>query len=116
MEIVHSDSVFQVMPGTTPNYDQKNSLLSLVNLVEWVQLAAEREYYKFDSLQYLFPFDYLELYGPSGADSTILDPTRQDNKTDFQKQNVRSFHTTDSYLVRGWASAGDWSGPFLRLS
>ena len=67
-------------------------------------------------LQYLFPFDYLETYGPSGNDADVLDPTRQDNKTDFQKQNVKDFRVTDTYLARGWASAGDWTGPFVKLS
>ena len=43
-------------------------------------------------------------------------PTRQDNKTDFQKQNVRSFRTSATSLVRGWVTTGDWTGPFLRLS
>jgi mannose-6-phosphate isomerase-like protein (cupin superfamily) len=66
--------------------------------------------------QYLFPYDYLELYGPSGQNYNVLDPTQQDDKTDFQKQNVHDFRTTDTYLARGWASAGDWVGPFLRLS
>ena len=37
---------------------------------------------------------YLELYGPSGGDADVLDPTQQDNKTDFQKQNVETFRTS----------------------
>ena len=28
----------------------------------------------------------------------------------------KSFRTSDTYLVRGWATAGDWTGPFLKLS
>lgn len=116
MLIVHSDSVFQVSPGTTPDYDRGNPLLKLLNFVERVKLAAEREFYLMDSVQYLFPFQSLELYGPQGSDFNILDPTKQDNKTDFQKQNVRDFISADTYLLRGLISVGDWTGPFLRIS
>lgn len=116
MEIVHSDAVFRVDPGTTPNYDVGNSLLKLVALTERATLAAGRENYDPDQLQFLFPIQSLELYGPSGSDADILDPTRQDNKTDFQKQNVRSFLVGDTFVTRGIVSAGSWSGPFLRVS
>ncbi len=116
MDIVHADSIFRVEPGTVPDYNQGNSLLKVMNLVEKTCLAAEREYYSMTDLQYLFPFDYLQLYGPSGPDNNILDPTQQDNKTDFQKQNVRDFYTTDTALVRGLVSVDNWRGPFLRLS
>ena len=78
-------------PGTTPNYNKGSSLVTLMRLMEQTQLAADREWYLRDDLQYLFPFDYLELYGPSGGDADLLDPTRQDNKNDFQKQNVKRF-------------------------
>ena len=54
--------------------------------------------------------------GRKAATPTSLDPTKQDNKTDFQKQNVKEFRITDTYLARGWATAGDWTGPFLKLS
>jgi hypothetical protein len=40
----------------------------------------------------------------------------QDNKTDFQKQNIKKFQTSFTSLVRGWVTTGDWTGPFLRLS
>jgi mannose-6-phosphate isomerase-like protein (cupin superfamily) len=116
VEILHSDSVFRVQPGTTPNYNKGSSLVALMRLMERTQLAVDREWYLRDSLQYLFPVDYLELYGPSGGDADLLDPARQDSKTDFQKQNVKSFRTSASSLVRGWVTTGDWTGPFLRLS
>ena len=116
MVIVHSDSIFQVNPGSQPDYNRGNSLLKLLGLVEKVQFAAEREHYLTEHIQYLFGCEKLELYGPAGADSGILDPERQDNKTDFQKQNVKDFVTGDTILSRGWVSAGDWTGPFLRLS
>jgi mannose-6-phosphate isomerase-like protein (cupin superfamily) len=116
VEILHSDSVFRVPPGTTPNYNKGSSLVTLMRLMEQTQLAVDREWYLRDDLQYLFPVDYLELYGPSGGDADVLDPTRQDNKNDFQKQNVKSFRTSATSLVRGWVTTGDWTGPFLRLS
>ena len=116
MEIVHSDSVFQIGPDEPPNYNKGNSLLALLGLMEQTQLAVDREWYLRDHIQYLFPFDFLELYGPSGADAGVLDPVQQDNKTDFQKQNVKSFRTSATSLVRGWVTTGDWTGPFLRLS
>lgn len=116
MHLVHNDSVFQVAPGTTPNYYRGNSLVRLIGLTENIRLAAGRQHYVTNSLQYLIPFKQLELYGPAGDDFDKLDPTIQDNKTDFQKQNVRSFLTTDTCLVRGLVSAGDWTGPFLQVS
>ena len=60
--------------------------------------------------------DRLELYGPSAPDTDILDPTQQDNKNDFQKQNVKDFRATDTHLIRGLVTAGDWTGLFVRLS
>jgi mannose-6-phosphate isomerase-like protein (cupin superfamily) len=116
MELVHGDSVFRVPPGTTPNYNKGSSLIALMNVVEATELACDREWYLRDHLQYLFPYEHLDLYGPQGGDADILDPTRQDNKTDFQKQNVASFRTSSTHLVRGWATTGDWTGPFVRLS
>lgn len=116
MFIVHSDSVFQLPPGTSPDYNSANPLMRLLDLVARSQLAAERQMYLQPSLQYLFPYDQLELYGPQGSDAGVLDPARQDNKTDFQKQNVKTFLASDTYLVRGWVSVSGWTGPFLKLS
>jgi len=116
MFIVHSDTVVPIDPNTKPNYDQGNSLLKLLHIMQTVHLAADRERYLMDYTQYLFPFEHLEMYGPSGANFQVLDPTQQDDKTDFQKQNVRDFFLGDTYLVRGWVNAGDWTGAFLRVS
>lgn len=116
MFIVHSDSIFKVDPNTPPEYNRGNPLLKLLNFLERAQLAAEREFYLTDQLQYLFPYQSLVFYGPQGADANILDPTQQDNKTDFQKQNVKDFYSTDTFLVRGLVTVGDWTGPFLRIS
>jgi hypothetical protein len=118
MQIVHSDAVFRV--DDAPDYDRGNSLLKLLGLMEGGRLAAARQSYFGEQLQFLVPFEFLELYGPAGADAGILDPAVQDNKTDFQKQNLRNFRTTDCFLVRGWARLGGMEGglpvPFLRLS
>jgi mannose-6-phosphate isomerase-like protein (cupin superfamily) len=114
--IVHADAVFRVEPGTSPDYDRDNSLLALLSVVEKVRFAAERECYEPDSLQHLLPHSWLELYGPAGPDAENVDPASQDNKTDFQKQNVRRFRLADTQASRGWATAGGWRGPFLALS
>jgi hypothetical protein len=116
MNIIHSDLVVRVAPGTTPDYNRGNSLVQLLTLMEKTELSAEREHYRPHSLQYLLPFKSLELYGPAGSDADNLQPEKQDNKTDFQKQNVKSFLTTDIQLTRGLVSVGDWTGPFLRAS
>lgn len=116
MDIVHTDVVIDVPPGTTPDYARNNPLLKLLRLVEGVRLAAPREAYSAGELQYLVPFADLVMYGPAGDQHAVLDPAKQDDKTDFQKQNVDDFHTTDTLVVRGLARAGDWVGPFLRLS
>jgi mannose-6-phosphate isomerase-like protein (cupin superfamily) len=116
IELLHSDSVFQVQPGTSPDYDSGNSLVNLLEVMERCELAGERQTYVTNSHQYLFPFDFLQLYGPSGSDFANVDPKSQDNKTDFQKQNVRMFTLTDTWVMRGWASVLEWIGPYIRLS
>lgn len=100
---------------TKPDYDSNNSMTALMRIVERAQLAAERDFYITESLQYLVPFSYLELYGPSDGTNNG-DPKSQDNKNDFQKQNVAAFRATDTLITRGFASTGAWTGPFVRLS
>jgi hypothetical protein len=100
--LVHTDDVVRVDPGVTPPYDADNPLLRLLGLVEDTRLAAAREAYVYDSLQYLFPLTWLQLWGPSAPSSDVLDPAQQDAKTDFQKQNVKDFHLGDIRAVRGW--------------
>lgn len=116
MEIVSGDRVFPVPPPATINYRADNPLARLMSLLERVQLAAEREQYLLNSIQYLVPYEFLELYGPSDAQWNEQDPRNQNNKEDFQKQNIREFRATDAWLARGWATAGAWTGPFLFLS
>src|SRR5256885_10396417 len=113
VNIVHTDVVINVPPGTTPNYNANNPLRKLLGLIEGMQLACGREAYLTEHMQYLVPISDLTLYGPAGGDHNILDPTQQDNKTDFQKQNVEDFLTTDTLLIRGLVTAGGWTGPFL---
>lgn len=115
-QIVHGDAVFRVEPGTSPDYDRDNALLALLSVVEKVRFAAERECYDPGSLQHVMTLSWLELWGPAPPETDNLDPASQDNKTDFQKQNVRRFRLADTQAARGWAAAGDWRGPFLALS
>lgn len=115
-QLVHTDSVFRVEPGTTPPYDTDNPLLRLLAVVEASRLAAAREAYEHGSLQYLLPLTWLELWGPSAPASDVLDPAQQDVKTDFQKQNVRDFHLADTRALRAWAVAGGQRLPVLQLS
>jgi hypothetical protein len=122
MTIVSGDKVFCVKPPATTDYKPNNPLARLMSLLEAVELAAEREHYLLNQVQYLIPYDFLELYGPSGGQWDVIDPRNQDNKEDFQKQNIKDFRCTDTWLARGWAttrgdsSDGDWTGPFLFLS
>ena len=116
MDILHTDAVFRVAPGTQPNYDSDNPVLRVLGLIERMQLAAEREFYVAEQLQYLIPYEYLELYGPSQPNQDQKNPREQDDKNDFQKQNVRDFRTTDTHVIRGLVTAGNWTGPFVRLS
>jgi mannose-6-phosphate isomerase-like protein (cupin superfamily) len=126
--IVASDTVLRIPPGQSPDYDSHNPLAKLVAVAESQRLAAERHFYLTDELHSLFPFSHLDLAGPGGADAEVLDPARQDSKTDFQKQNVRDFLVTDTYLLRGWVTPRAWRDldamqpepdrivPFLKLS
>jgi mannose-6-phosphate isomerase-like protein (cupin superfamily) len=116
MEIVAGDKVIAVKPPQTPDYKSNNPLNRLMSILETVELASERECYLLNSVQYLVSYDYLTLYGPSGNQWEVVDPRQQDNKEDFQKQNICDFRCTDTILARGWATTGDWTGPFLLLS
>lgn len=115
-QLVHTDSVIRVEPGMTPAYNDDNPLLRLLGTVEETRLVAAREAYDVTSLQHLFPLDWLEVYGPSAPNSDQLDPTSQDVKTDFQKQNVRDFRLGDTRAVRGWVVLEGQRVPFLHLS
>ncbi|MGY3610865.1 MULTISPECIES: cupin domain-containing protein [unclassified Bradyrhizobium] len=126
--LIAADTVLRMPPGQTPNYNSRNPMMKLLAVAEAHHLAAERHFYLTDHLHALVPFSHLDLAGPQGADADILDPSRQDNKTDFQKQNVRDFLVTDTYLLRGWVTARAWKDleafepvpdrviPFLKLS
>lgn len=101
MIIVHADSIFQVPPGSAPDYDSGNPLLKLLHLMENTRLAAAREVYMMEHAQYLFPYRQLQLYSPAPPNESVHNPENQDLKTDFQKQNVRDFFSADTVLVRG---------------
>lgn len=126
--LVESDTVLKMPPGQLPDYNSHNPLIKLLAMSETQQLAAERHFYLTDDLQTLVPVSHLDFAGPQGQDADVLDPKFQDNKTDFQKQNVRDFLVTDTYLMRGWATPRAWANledftprpdlivPFLKLS
>ena len=116
MQLLASNKTIEAPPRTAINYDQRNPLVIAAGWVERINLAAEMENYIADELQYLFSIQGMELWGPSGGDHAVLDPAQQDNKTDFQKQNLKSLTIGDVHIVRGWATAGDWTGSFLRIS
>lgn len=115
MEILHEE-VVPVRPGATPDYSHDNPVVRVLGMIENAVLAAARECYLFEELQYLFSIRSIQLYGPSAPDSAVLDPRAQDNKCDFQKQNVQSFTAGDTHLVRGKVSLDNWTGPFIRIS
>jgi mannose-6-phosphate isomerase-like protein (cupin superfamily) len=122
MTIVSGDKVFPVKPPATIDYKPNNPLARLMKILEGIELSAERDNYLLNQVQYLVPYDFLELYGPSGSSWNVTDPRQQDNKEDFQKQNIHDFRCTDTWIARGWAttstdsSEDGWTGPFLFLS
>ena len=116
MELVQSDfqNFVSVPSNASPTYDSGNPILGIVRHVETTTLAAEREHYLPDSLQHLIPFQELGLYSPSD-NPNLSDPRLQDNKNDFQKQNIARMTMGDMFFVRGYATAGSWTGCFLKL-
>ena len=125
MTIVSSDKVYTVQPPATIDYKVNHPLARLMSLLQQIDFCAERESYLANLAQYLIPYDYLELYGPADSQWAETDPRKEDNKEDFQKQNVRDFRCTDTWVARGWATThddsnpiddGTWTGPFLFLS
>lgn len=109
-------NVVALVPGTSPNYNRNNPLTKLLEAIEGTDTSAGLQHYVVGSRGFVFPFRNLTFYGPSGDDWQVDDVRLQDNKDDFQKQNVAGFDLADTQLSRGYAHAGDWTGPFLRLS
>jgi hypothetical protein len=118
MRIIDSeiDQVQTFPPGTAPNYDKNNPIWRIVQAVEGVELAADREHYLPDTIHHLFPIRSLAPFGPSGDQWQVRDPRQQDNKNDFQKQNIRELILTGTQVTRGFAQAGEWIGSFLHIS
>ena len=56
--------------------------------MERMQLAAEREFYLAEHLQYLIPYEWLELYGPSQPNQDVFDPAQQNDKNDFHRNRT----------------------------
>jgi mannose-6-phosphate isomerase-like protein (cupin superfamily) len=118
IRIVDSEiaAVELVPPGTTPNYAKDNPLWRLVEMVEGLGLVADREHYVADRIQYLFPVASMALYGPAGDQWQVRDPRDQDNKNDFQKQNIQDFRLNGIEIARGYVHAGTWTGTFLHVA
>jgi mannose-6-phosphate isomerase-like protein (cupin superfamily) len=108
---LHDD---QLIATTRPDYVTTNPVLGLLALIEGVELAAGGEAYHRDTLHHLFAVEELTFFAPS--DGSTRQAAEQDDKLDFQKQNLASFTPGPVTLVRGRATAGDWSGPFLRVA
>ncbi|MEI6945795.1 hypothetical protein V9K67_01260 [Paraflavisolibacter sp. H34] len=99
------------------NYNTQNPSQKLMRAMEDAYFFAEHLHcYQADSFQFLFPYSDLQLWGPAGIDMDNLNPVNQDNKTDFQKQNIKDFLLTDTFLVRGWVNIDGVARPFLKLS
>ena len=105
-----------VPPSEDPNYQDHNPVIRMMTTWAKAELAADREHYDAGSLDFLFPYRDLALYGPKPPNSNVLDPRQQDDKQDFQKQNIASFNLGDCWLARGYAAADPWDGSFLKLS
>ena len=118
MQILESEigNNVAVDPARDPDYHDHNPILRVLNAWAKAALAADREHYDAGSLDYLFPFKNLGLYGPKPPNSSVLDPRQQDDKQDFQKQNIARFDFEDCWLARGYASVDSWEGAFLKLS
>ena len=106
----------RVDPNQDPDYQDRNPITRVLTFWARAELAADREHYDAGSLQYLFPFKNLAMYGPKPPNTEVLDPRDQDDKQDFQKQNIADFDLTDAWVARGFASAGGWDGSFVKLS
>lgn len=109
------DQVRIVPGGTTPTYDINNPIIRMVDEAQRQQFAAERENYLHNSVQYLFPYRDLVLYGPAQGPADVTNPAQQNIKTDFQKQNIADFRLADFHLLRGYVTAGSWTGVFLKI-
>ena len=109
MQIVHSDSVFQV--DARHDSELQHAAIPLLRLhrAAWSasQLAAEREYYHTESMQYLLPFEFLEMYGPAGADyqTSSIRNARTTRRISRSRTSAISIPATRT-LVRGWVTAG----------
>lgn len=109
-------AVVPIEPGTSPKYNSNNPLTKIIAAYEGFEPSAGAQHYIANSRNFLLPFRNLALYGPAGGDWQVADPRLQDNKNDFQKQNVRSFDLAETQLTRCYAHAGDWTGSCLHIS
>src|SRR3712207_4688543 len=97
MQIVEQEiqNNIPVPPAEDPNYQDHNPVIRMMTTWAKAELAADREHYDAGSLDFLFPFKDLALYGPKPPNSAVLNPREQDDKQDFQKQNIAAFNLGD---------------------
>jgi len=116
MQIIHSDTIVSLKSAgnKAPDYDQKNPLQDVQSLMQKMRLAAEREHYLNQSIQYLLPYDHLSLYPNKISEN--LDPIAFEDKEDFQHQNINNIKYADTQLIRGWVNLNNKTFPFLRIS
>ena len=117
MRIVESEiGNTRLVPSGDPDYQQHNPVVRVIERWARADLAADRQHYDAGSLHFLFPFRDLALYGPKPPHEQVADPRQQDDKQDFQKQNIAAFDFGDAWFARGYASAGEWEGAFVKVS
>ena len=122
MTIVSGDKVFAVKPPATIDFKSNNPLARLMSL--WNRSICRPSVSTTCSTRcnICCPSTFWSCTALRVIRGTVADPQQQDNKEDFQKQNIKDFSCTDARIARGWATtrgdsnAGDWTGPFLFLS
>ena len=102
MQIVHSDAVFRVPPGSTPDYNATTRCSEVLGLME--RIATGRRTGILPGRAHAVPDSVTSSWSCTGQpapNQDIFDPAQQNDKTDFQKQNVHDFATTDTHVVEG---------------
>lgn len=112
MEVVHSDTLVDIKP----DYRRNNPLNKLLGIVEQAEFALEAEHYQASSLQYLYPVAHLSMFKPAQPYPGDDDSESQNDKLDFQKQNIHDFALGDMFIIRGYGQIGDWRGPFIKIA
>jgi mannose-6-phosphate isomerase-like protein (cupin superfamily) len=113
MHIVDSDRCTSSPPGPA---DPANLTYLLSRMIEASTTAVDLEWYVEGSRQYLFEVSDLEMTATVINGAPTCDPRVQDNKLDFQKQNIAGATFGDLVLSRGAIEAAGQIFGFLRIS